>query len=428
MTLSSAEISAPEGVTFYTGDCLEILSEIPDTSIDSIVTDPPAAISFMGKEWDRNKGGRRQWVSWLTEVMSQAYRVLKPGGHALVWAIPRTSHWTATALEDAGFEIRDCVIHIFAQGFPKSHNVSKAIDKAAGAEREVVGSKLGRPGYSLAVNAPGGRHAYGEWTDAESECAITAPATDDAKRWDGWGTALKPASEHWWLVRKPLSGTVATNVVEHGTGGLNIDGCRVEIGEKVRVTRNTALDVMNDAGWQPKSQVFESHSLGRWPTNVVFTHSPDCEDSCVPGCPVGELDQQSGILTSGLYEPHHKRHVPRFGHGGTYGEDKGRNRETPTYGDSGGASRFFPLFRYQAKAPSKERPKLPDGTAWPTVKPVALTRWLVRLVTPPGGTVLDPFGGTGTTAQACLEEGFKCVLIERDETAIALAKIRLGID
>ncbi len=188
------------------GDSAWDLQELDDNTIDALVTDPPAGISFMGEDWDGDKGGRKQWIEWMTGIMSQCHRVMKPGAHGLVWALPRTSHWTATALEDAGFEVRDVVTHLFGSGFPKSLNVSKAIDKAAGAEREVIGSK----GY-LVPNIKGNKYNAAE---GDSEVYyITAPATDNAKKWDGWGTALKPASEHWILVRKPCSEkTVAARV------------------------------------------------------------------------------------------------------------------------------------------------------------------------------------------------------------------------
>lgn len=207
------------------GDCLEQLKTLADNSVDSLVTDPPAGIAFMGKEWDKDKGGRKEWVSWMTGVMSEALRVMKPGAHGLVWALPRTSHWTATALEDAGFEVRDVITHLFGSGFPKSLDVSKAIDKAAGAEREVVGENPNHRGESQTRNMY--TKALGQ------DGSVTAPATDDVKKWQGWGTALKPASEHWILVRKPCSEkTVAANVIKWGTGALNIDASRILSADK----------------------------------------------------------------------------------------------------------------------------------------------------------------------------------------------------
>lgn len=205
-------------------------------------------------------------------------------------------------------------------------------------------------------------------------------------------------------------------MLAHGTGALNIDGCRVA-GEKIRTTRNTALGVMNDDGWQPQSAVFESHPSGRWPSNVVLTHAPDCNPGCVDGCPVRELDTQSGTLRA------RGNVTPTAGGGGMYGHavitvDHGA-------GDQGGASRFFPVFRYQAKASTRERPKV-DGVAHPTVKPLALMRWLVRLVCPEGGVVLDPFAGSGTTGEAAVLEGMRAILVEQDETYLPLIAVRLA--
>lgn len=210
----------------YFGDALTILKNLETSSVDSLVTDPPAGVGFMGNDWDNDKGGREQWVAWMASVMQECLRVMKPGAHGLVWAIPRTSHWTATALEDAGFEVRDVITHLFGTGFPKSLDISKAIDKAAGAKREIVG-EIKRSGSRLSE--------YG----FAANPSVTSPATSEAKEWQGWGTALKPASEHWILVRKKCSEkTVAANVLKHGCGGINIDGCRIES----RFPANLVLD------------------------------------------------------------------------------------------------------------------------------------------------------------------------------------------
>src|SRR5271166_2991347 len=210
------------------GDCFEVLKSLPDCSVDSIVTDPPAGINFMNLEFDSDKGGRDQWVSWLTSIMGEAKRVLKHGGHALVWALPRTSHWSACAVENAGFEIRDIIAHVFGSGFPKSLDISKAIDKMAGAEREVLktlpaGTGPLKRGH---VSSTGGGMSIG--TERSPELKVTAPSTDAAKEWEGWGTALKPAHEHWILARKPITeDTVAENVLKWGTGGINVDASRI---------------------------------------------------------------------------------------------------------------------------------------------------------------------------------------------------------
>lgn len=418
--------TAPD-LTLHLGDCLDVLRTMPDASVDAVVTDPPAGISFMGKTWDADKGGREAWVSWLTHVMAEAFRVLKPGGHALVWALPRTSHWTATALEDAGFTIRDCVVHLFGSGFPKSLDVSRAIDKAAGVEREVVGvaADFARDGAARSTNgshvAPHheqGGHGYGDRWSAP----VTSPATEEAIRWSGWGTALKPSQEHWWLVRKPFAGTVAQTVLEYGTGALNIDATRVEAGSRpLRLSdRTNGNDVYGD-GLHGSYAAGET-TQGRWPTNLVLTHSALCVEDrpCEPGCPVDELDRQSGV------RPTHS--------GGRSSATAVRDTMAGPlgvaarggYDESGGASRFYPTFRYEAKAPASERPKLADGTAHATVKPLALMRFLTRLITPPGGVVLDPFAGSGTTGEAAIIEGFRAVLIELDQAHAELIKKRLS--
>ena len=206
-------------MTIHCGDCREVLPTFGAESFDACVTDPPYGLEFMGKDWDHGIPGVPFWEA--------VKRVLKPGAHLLAFGGTRTHHRLMCAIEDAGFEIRDTVCWLYGTGFPKSLDVSKAIDKAAGAEREVVGTKLGQPGYSLAPDK--GRGTYSpDGRDSEVECAVTSPATDAARQWDGWGTALKPAWEPIVLARKPLTGTVAANVQEHGTGALNIDGCRIE--------------------------------------------------------------------------------------------------------------------------------------------------------------------------------------------------------
>ena len=288
-----------------TGDALSILKTLESNSADSLVTDPPAGIEFMGRKWDSAKGGRKQWVAWLTEILTEVFRVLKPGAHGLVWSLPRTSHWTAWALEDAGFEIRDNIVnHVNGQGFPKSQNIGKAIDKAAGKEREVVGTKVGLPGYSM---APGKGRATmnsaedGSLNNSEKECQVTAPATPEAEQWEGFGSALKPSQEVWWLVRKPLSEkTIAANVLKWGTGALNIDGCRIGTEDSLgggAATKGLTIGTRHE-GWERpwmgdeearaksvesiKANVAKAEVLGRWPANVMFSHiesepCPDCD-------------------------------------------------------------------------------------------------------------------------------------------------------
>lgn len=379
------------------GDCLEILKTLPNNSVDSLVTDPPAGISFMCKAWDDDKGGRKQWVAWMAEVMSECLRVLKPGAHGLVWALPRTSHWTATALEEAGFEVRDVVTHLFGSGFPKSLNVEKA----------------------------------GAGND-----------------WAGWGTALKPASEHWILVRKQCSEkTVAKNVLKWGTGALNIDASRVgteqvERGRAGRHADQFSKNAYANGSGYAGHHAPTGHSTGRFPANLIL----DEEAGAL-------LDEQSGTLKSGGGDKGNKT-IGAQGYG-----SNSKTYSTDEYAkNSGGASRFF----YCAKTSSSERnaglegielrpkkecygkglntatkldPKLhtAEGVAartgsantHPTVKPQKLMRYLIRMVTPPGGVVLDCFAGSGSTGVAALSEGFGFLGIEKEPEYFEIATKRL---
>jgi hypothetical protein len=381
---------------------------LPDESIDAIVTDPPYELGFMGKRWDSTG------VAYDSATWREALRVLKPGGHLLAFGGTRTYHRLACAIEDAGFEVRDSITWLYGSGFPKSLDVSKAIDKAAGAVRQVVGSKLTgtMAGQSGALNAANG------WRGGQEMVPVTAPATPDAERWQGWGTALKPASEPIIVARKPFAGTVAANVLEHGTGGINVDGCRVGTGGQLRWAQ--PRDMGYHGGTDAGSVEALANAVGRWPANVVLSHAPTCIDVCADGCPVAELDGQSGVSASLVRPP--SANSPT-GNGHTHGVMAGIET-LRGHNDTGGASRFFPTFRYQAKAPTSERPKV-DGVAHPCVKPLALMRWLVRLVTPAGGVVLDPFAGSGTTGEAAQLEGFDAILVERDKTYLPLIAARV---
>ena len=295
--------------------------------------------------------------------------------------------------------------------------MSKAIDKAAGAQREVVGTKVGMPGYSL-TDGNGDHRTYsqglGNTGSGSAECAITAPATPDAERWNGWGTALKPAWEPIIVARKPLTGTVAANVLEHGTGALNIDGCRIGMGDEydpTKIQRQSAASAgmagIGESGFAPDHAQPTYNAAGRWPANVVL----DEEAAAL-------LDAQSGVMTS---TPGTTPALGRSGDTSAPFAVRKAGDGVFGYGDRGGASRFF----YVAKAPTHERPKV-DGKAHATVKPLTLIRWLVRLVTPPGGHVLDPFAGSGTTAEACIVEGYTCTLIEKDTDHLPLIVARLA--
>jgi site-specific DNA-methyltransferase (adenine-specific) len=339
----------------------------------------------MGKGWDGSG------IAYNSEVWENAYRVLKPGGHLLAFGGTRTWHRLAVAIEDAGFEVRDSIAWMYGSGFPKSLDVSKAIDKAAGAEREVVGSdtKARSTSGKSALPTLNGETVYQSWD-------ITAPATPAAQQWQGWGTALKPAFEPIVVARKPLIGTVAENVLAHGTGGLNIDGCRIDHDAQSAawVEKWSGHDGHPEQpGWGSMGQKFGGSDKGRWPANVVLDESQ-----------AAELDKQSGVLTSGANPT--SRSSDKFRN--AYGDFTGQTQCVPARGiDTGGASRFF----YCPKANSSERPR--DGdTAHPTVKPLELMQYLIKLVTPPGGTVLEPFAGSGTTLEACIIEGFKCIGIE----------------
>lgn len=460
------------------GNCLEQLLLIPDASVDSVVTDPPYELGFMGKGWDASG------IAYNVEVWKQCFRVLKPGGHLLAFGGTRTYHRIAVAIEDAGFEIRDSIHWTYGSGFPKSLNISKAIDKAAGAEREIVGYSKGvvvedNQGY-------GGIARGGVGVEQKSaDIPVTAPSTPDAQKWNGWGTALKPSHEPVIVARKPVIGTVANNVLTYGTGALNIDGSRVG-SEIVTTTNGKGFNGSFEGGTNNNGG---NQHEGRWPANTILTHSPDCrqvgvqneqvpinrtEDwtgfgqverpdykqsisdvstpiwNCVEGCPVLELDEQSGVRKGGTYPAvRGKSDIGAFGGGGTHKDKPNQARQM---GDIGGASRYFtnteydeidfPPFIYQAKANSRERSeglgdletkqtvggggmtnvgdkygsiKAPAKNFHPTVKPVSLMRHLVRLVTPKGGLVLDPFLGSGTTAVAALLENCQWVGCELTE-------------
>lgn len=381
------------------GDCLTWLASLGDSSVDAIVTDPPYGLGFMGKAWDELPPG----LPWA----QQCLRVLKPGGHILAFGGTRTWHRLAVAIEDAGFETRDSIAWLYGSGFPKSLDVSKAIDKAAGAEREVVGSK--RKLQSYGANEDGDvNEVYGGGPDKGGMQLITAPATDDAKQWAGWGTALKPAFEPIVVGRKPLIGTVAANVLAHGTGALNIDACR--IGDELITAhgggKNGAGRTYAMGAGIPAIAAGSNPHTGRWPANVVLDEAM-----------AEVLDEQTGTLKGGAFPGRRGADGDRQVYGGFNGQDDLDARRMA----DGGASRFF----YVAKAPAKERPKV-DGVAHPTVKPLALMRWLVRLVTPPDGVVLDPFAGSGTTLHAAYLEGFASIGIERETAYLPLIAARLA--
>lgn len=503
-----------EGVTIREGDCIDVMRTMPDGSVDAVVTDPPYGIDFMGREWDtpgkmlgvlatgdeqrgafayggthsRGYAGHdgRQFQAWCEQWAAEAYRLLKPGGHLLAFGGTRTYHRLAAGIEDAGFEIRDSIAWLYGSGFPKSLDVSKAIDrrrdwtalpklqgkiraarqrlgwsqseaarragiigegetlggggfmwfetgmrvptaeqyprlKAAlllddecdavfeAAEREVLSERV-----ETVKDGPGwaGMVGHGRFAPGEKRIQETAPATAAAREWAGWGTALKPAFEPVVVARKPLEGTVAANVLAHGTGALNIDANRLGssggaggfVGARGDTSTVSAFgDGLNGAKER------DEQIRGRWPANVILDESQaDALDRMAPD--TGAAAPASGPT---LRNP--------TGKSVAFGARQGLIGDPSFHGDRGGASRFF----YSPKASTSERPTV-DGVAHPTVKPVELMRWLCRLVTPRGGTVLEPFAGSGTTVEAAVLEGFRCIAIEREPEYVPLIMQRVS--
>ncbi|GGC04375.1 hypothetical protein GCM10007171_21830 [Dickeya fangzhongdai] len=406
---------------------------MPDNSVDSIVTDPPYGLKFMGKKWDYDVPS--------VEIWGECLRVLKPGGHLLAFAGTRTQHRMAVRIEDAGFELRDMVTFlydtnetaqaliesmtpeqlklldatfgrdsmiawIYGSGFPKSMDVSKAIDKSAGVEREIVGKRV-KSGNIKGSSLHSGSERAGR--GHSSEVIYTKPATDSANQWQGWGTALKPALEPITVARKPLVGTVAANVLAHSTGALNIDGCRV-VGADDPAARYNGKPARGEntnayGAASKRDEVYQSSSLGRWPANLIH----DGSDEVVALFPMTAPSKSSmrGVGLTGSNEKIYGKGNPDFN------TLRGIN-------DSGGsAARFF----YCAKASKTDRG---NGNNHPTVKPTDLMAYLCRLVTPPGGTVLDPFVGSGSTGKAAVLEGFQFIGIERESEYVEIARARIA--
>ena len=400
------------------GDVLAVLKTLPADYFDACLSDPPYGISFMGKEWDNGVPS--------ADVYSELLRVLKPGAMGLHFGGTRMWHRLAVNLEDAGFELRDTVMWLYGSGFPKSHNISKALDKVAGAEREVVGRCL-RSGKEAGT--------YGAMAGNNS---ITAPATAAAKQWDGWGTALKPAWEPALLVQKPLAGTFANNALTHGCGGLNVDGCRVSTDELLLSGRHITGNQCGPSGYATtNSSKFEQHTSGRFPANLILDEE------------AGEaLDAQSGVRTGGNYPTRRGAAVSTSFAGGQLTEGGPRS-----LGDTGGASRFF----YCAKVSTKERnagladfadkkwaadgacvpererrPFNPSKNNHPTLKPLALTEYLARLLLVPARKdgaprrLLVPFSGAGSEMIGALKAGWDEVWgIELDGDYIRIACARI---
>ena len=416
-------------VTVHHGDMLEVLPTL-GARFHAVITDPPyhlasivkrfgadgaaaakvgatgayarASKGFMGKQWD---GGD---IAFRPETWAAVGSVMLPGAHLVAFAGTKGAHRMACAIEDAGFEIRDTLAWLYGSGFPKSHDVSKGIDKAAGAEREVIGPRPNVHSRGTHKLNEGWKRPWQDDPDAVMRSmSATAPATDAARAWEGWGTALKPAYEPIVLARWPMDRkTVAANVLAHGTGAINVEACRIGASKSVPASPRGPQDRIYGAyGSQTGTESGHNPNVGRWPANVVHDGSEEVI-AAFPG-QAGAGGQARGRSREGLSES-----VARGKMNGT------GPAAAPYHGDSGSAARFF----YSAKADKGDR----LDSKHPTVKPVDLMRWLVRLVTPKGGLVLDPFAGSGTTGMACMAEGFDCHLIEREAEYAADIRRRIA--
>jgi site-specific DNA-methyltransferase (adenine-specific) len=379
------------------GDCREVMRTLDAESIDSIVTDPPYGLGFMGKGWDHGVPGVEFWT--------EALRIAKPGAHLLAFGGTRTYHRLAVAIEDAGWEIRDCVMWVYGSGFPKSHDVSKAIDREAGAEREVVGTVKKTP------SAGGDNTNDGwvrPWAEGKTTMDITAPATEAARQWQGWGTALKPAYEPIIVARKPLRGTVAGNVLQWGTGGINVDGCRID-GEPWKPVTATGLGSVKffTEGDTPEIEK-HPHAPGRWPANFIHDGS----------------EEVTGLLGDAARFFYCAKASKRDRDEGCEGMEERHNKGSGTHGNGTASTRLGNATERAAGITHVELQKVRNHH--PTVKPTDLMRYLCRLVTPPDGLVLDPFTGSGSTGKAAMLEGFRFVGCELSAEYIEIARARIG--
>lgn len=406
------------------GDNRQILPTLADNSVDSIVTDPPYELGFMGKSWDSTG------IAYDVELWRECLRVLKPGGHLLAFGGSRTYHRLACAVEDAGFEIRDQIMWVYGSGFPKSLNIAKALDKQAG-----VPIKVGKA-FKVAGEYGGRDLRDPELQGADRDAMRHQAVTDEAKRWVGWGTALKPAHEPIVVARKPLSGTVAANVLEWGVGGLNIDGCRVGTEGGTYNSREALPSVNGIYGDGLNGGKVLELNKGRWPANLIHDGSDEVLE-LFPETSAGARPAKANKPTGEHYE------------GGWGPISDGERVEFA----GGSAARFF----YCAKTGKKERnagldhlptkqtapeyrpndngqndlssrrhgANTPRQNHHPTVKPIALMRYLVRLVTPPNGTILDPFTGSGTTGIAAILENNQFIGIEMTDEYAEIAQARI---
>ena len=424
------------------------MSKMPDGTFDSIVCDPPYGIAFMGSKWDNygqrcgdatvderrriaedyaeahdgaprygnsrhdTRNSRREGLNFqaaMTPIFAEALRVAKPGAYMCCFGSPRTYHRLTCAIEDAGWDVKECCMYIHGQGFPKGMNISKAIDKRLGAEREVIGTATNGSGANLIkiANHGPGDTGIGNWDGSGKVYDVTAPASAEAKEWDGWNTQLKPAYEPIVIAQKPVEKTIIDNVLKYGTGAFNVDACRVPTGNESVSNHSRSAEAAVSKGIYGDSIAQETHqtagqTLGRYPANLVHDGSPK----------VLALFPNTGKSKGGGGVKYVGTHVYDGGY-------KGKEYETVGFMDSGSAARFF----YCAKPSRRERG---EGNTHPTVKSVALMRWLVRLVTHRGGLVLDPFMGSGTTGIAALQEGMRFVGIEQDADYMEIAKRRIA--
>jgi site-specific DNA-methyltransferase (adenine-specific) len=377
------------GIAIYAGDCLDVMPTLEAGSVDAIVTDPPYGIKFMGKDWDHGVPGVHFW--------SEALRLAKPGAHLLAFGGTRTSHRLVCAIEDAGWEIRDTIMWVYGSGFPKSRAIAKDFDNRL---RAVVGEQKA-PGHAL-ENVRQGAQSRTHTTFPKYDAA---PITEEAHRWQGWGTALKPAVEPICLARKPLVGTVAANVQRYGTGALNIDASRIptEPNPKNGVASPGMRESRSDFGGGMRT---DYSPLGRWPANLIHDGSEEVL-KCFPESEARPVRPEN---------IGHNRDGVKMGLFGNGGGSSGGYSDLET-----SASRFF----YCAKASKADRYS-EAGNDHPTVKPESLLRYLIRLITPPGGLVLDPFLGSGTTSKAAQSLGFRCIGIDLEERHCEIAVKRLS--
>lgn len=412
----------------FHGDSLDVLKSIPSNSIESLVTDPPAGIGLCNLAWDSNKGGRDEWIRWLTSIMHECHRTLKPGAHGFIWAIPRTSHWTATALEDAGFLVKDVVTHVFGSGFPKSIAIDKALRRVKYTDTELLyqvtawiryrRDELGLSNKDL-DRVTGVKGGGGHWTASPPngqahiptqerwerlETLLGAPPEwmkdlirpardrgndeDVSDTWKGWGTSLKPASEHWILVQKPMTEhNVVANIRRYQTGAIDIDSSRIPVKRKIPPT--SYLDFKDgefiwDAKSRSRTGLYTQHSKGRFPANFVISRSNEKD------CPAVLLNKQN----------------------------KGSSEVSDYFKNFEVESPFY----YCKKPDEKERQSF---NTHPTVKPLKLIRYLCKMITPLNGTVLDPFMGSGTTGVAALREELSFIGIEQDSNYHQISEKRL---